>query len=85
MNKEKDFIILSSFVAIGVIVLGIVVSFINTMLILPIAILGVILFILLLLQVYPKVNHITENIEKIVFFITLLFIISSLIFLYKPV
>ncbi|MDR3222341.1 MAG: energy-converting hydrogenase A, subunit K [Methanobrevibacter sp.] len=85
MNKEKDLIILTSLVAIGVFILGAVVSLLQSMQILPILILGIIFLALILLQIYPKFNHITENLEKIVFFIVLFLIIISFIYLYKPI
>ncbi|KZX12593.1 hypothetical protein MBCUR_10040 [Methanobrevibacter curvatus] len=85
MTNENDFILLTSFVAIGIIVLGLIVSLYDSVTILPIFILGIILFVLILLQRYHRINHITENIEKIVFIGTLIFIIISLIFLYKPI
>ncbi|MDR2873997.1 MAG: hypothetical protein LBV42_04590 [Methanobrevibacter sp.] len=85
MNKERNLIILTSFVAMGIIVLGIVVTLMNSIQILPIIILGIILSILVLLQAYPKYNHIAENLERIVFFVALISIIISFIYLYKPV
>ncbi|MDR1820242.1 MAG: hypothetical protein LBR15_08380 [Methanobrevibacter sp.] len=85
MNKERDLIILTSFVAIGIFVLGTVVSLLQSIQILPILVLGIIFLILILLQVYPKFNHITENFEMIIFFVTLFSIIISFIYLYKAV
>lgn len=85
MNKEKGLVILTSFVAVGIIVLSTVVSLLQSMQILSVLILGIIFLVLILLQVYPKFNHIAENLEKIVFFITLICITVSLIYLYKPI
>ncbi|MDR3291889.1 MAG: energy-converting hydrogenase A, subunit K [Methanobrevibacter sp.] len=85
MNKEKDLIILTSLVAIGVLVLGAVVSLLQSIQILPILILGIIFLVLILLQIYPKFNHITENLEKIVFFIVLGCIVISFIYLYNAI
>ncbi|MDR2830040.1 MAG: energy-converting hydrogenase A, subunit K [Methanobrevibacter sp.] len=85
MNKEKGLVILTSFVAIGIIALSAVVSLLQSMQILPILILGIIFLVLILLQVYPKFNHVSENLEKIVFFMTLIWIMVSLIYLYKPI
>ncbi|MDR2544318.1 MAG: hypothetical protein LBD03_02035 [Methanobrevibacter sp.] len=85
MNKERDLIILTSFIAIGIFVLGTVVSLLQSIQILPILILGIIFLILILLQVYSKFNHITENFEKIVFFVTLFSIIISFIYLYEAI
>ncbi|MDR2624688.1 MAG: hypothetical protein LBC39_09045 [Methanobrevibacter sp.] len=85
MNKEEGLVILTSFVAIGIIVLGTVVSLLQSMEILAILILGIVFLILILLQVYPKFSHIAENLERIVFFIALVFIMVSLIYLYKPI
>jgi len=77
--------VLTSLIALGVFILGLVVTLVQSFSILPIAILGIIFLILILLQYYNKVNHITENLEKIVFIITLILIAISFIYLYKPV
>jgi energy-converting hydrogenase A subunit K len=84
MNKEKDFLLLASIVAIGVVILSLIVSYYDMIIILPVAILGIMLFLLIILQIYPKVSHISEKLENIVFIITLFAIIFSFIFLYKP-
>jgi energy-converting hydrogenase A subunit K len=85
MNKERTFIILTSLVAMGIFILGIVVTLMDSTQILPIVILGIIFSILILLQVYPEYNHISENLEKIVFIVALISIIISFIYLYKPI
>jgi energy-converting hydrogenase A subunit K len=85
MNKERAFIILTSLVAMGIFILGMVVTLMNSTQILPIVILGIIFSILILLQVYPKYNHISENLENIVFIVALISIITSFIYLYKPI
>jgi energy-converting hydrogenase A subunit K len=85
MNKEKDLILLISFVAIGVIIAsGLVVVF-QTIVVIPVLIFGIIMFPLILLQNKKKFIHLAENLEKVIFFITLVIIAVSFAILYKPI
>ncbi|KZX17066.1 hypothetical protein [Methanobrevibacter filiformis] len=84
MNKEKDFLLLTSFVAIGIIVLSLVVTFFSVIVVWPVVIFAIISFLMIIFQVYPKITYISENLENIAFIITLIAIIVSFIYLYKP-
>ena len=85
MNKEKDLIVLVSLVAFGVIVASGLAVILQINVVAPVMVFGIIMFPLVLLQSKKKFTHITENLEKVVFFITLLIIGISFAFLYKPI
>ncbi|AMD17162.1 hypothetical protein TL18_03475 [Methanobrevibacter sp. YE315] len=83
MNSENVIVYLTSLVAVGIIVVGLLTSVFHSIIILPIVVIGIILAIFTL---YAKGNfaHKIESIEKICFVITLIAIICSFILLYKP-
>lgn len=84
MNNEKDFIVLTSFVAGGIIITSVLAAFLQRWEVLPVTIFSIIIFPLILLQTKEKIVHLTENLENIVFIITLFVIIIGFIVLYKP-
>ena len=83
MNSEDVIVYLTALVAIGVIVVGLLTTFLHSTTIVPIVIIGIVLAIFVL---YSKGNfsHKIESIEKICFVITFIAIICSFILLYKP-
>ena len=83
MNSENIIVYLTALVAIGIIVVGLLTSFLHSTLIAPIVIIGFILTIFVLLS-KGNFSHKIESIEKICFIITFLAIICSFILLYKP-
>ncbi len=83
MNSEDVIVYLTALVAIGIIVVGLLTSFLHSMLALPIVIMGIVLAIFVLLS-KGNFSHKTESIEKICFVITFIAIICSFILLYKP-
>ena len=83
MNSEKVIVYLTSLVAIGIIVVGILTSFFHSTTIAPIVIFGVIMAIFVLLA-RGNFAHKIESIEKLCFVITFIAIICSFILLYKP-
>ena len=85
MNKEKDLIILTSFVAIGLMIASGLVVIFQTSIVASVVIFGIIMFPLILLQNKKKFIHLAENLEKVIFVITLFIIVISFILLYKPV
>ncbi|MBE6511293.1 MAG: hypothetical protein E7Z74_08585 [Methanobrevibacter millerae] len=84
MSSEKVIVYLTSLVAIGIIVVGLLATLLHSTVLAPIPILGVILAILILLTNKGNFAHKIENLEKIMFFITFIVIICSFILLYKP-
>ena len=84
MGSEKVIVYLTSLVAIGIIVVGLLATLLHSTILAPIPILGVILAILVLLTNKGNFAHKIENLEKIMFFITFIVIICSFILLYKP-
>lgn len=84
MNKEKDFIVLVSLVALGAVVANGLNMMIQRWEVFPVTIFGIVMFPLIFLQNKEKFVHITENLENIVFILTLFIIAISFIILYKP-
>lgn len=85
MNKENSTIYLTSLVAIGIIFVGSLATFLHSIVLAPIVILGIILLVLILLTNRGHFAHTIENLEKIVFFITFLVIVFSFILIYRPI
>ena len=83
MNSENVIIYLTSLVAIGIIVVGILTIYLHSIIIAPIVIIGVVLAIFVLLS-KGNFSHKIESIEKLCFIITFIAIICSFILLYKP-
>jgi energy-converting hydrogenase A subunit K len=84
MNKEKDFIVLTSVVTIAIIIYSGLATILHRLEVLPVTILGIIAFSLILLQNKEKFVNIAENLEKIFFIITLFVIVLLIIVLYIP-
>ena len=85
MSSEKVIVYLTSLVAIGIIVVGLLATLFHSTVLAPIPILGVILAILVLLTNKGNFAHTVENLEKIMFFVTFIVIICSFLLLYKPI
>ncbi|WP_296790864.1 hypothetical protein [uncultured Methanobrevibacter sp.] len=83
MNSEDVIVYFTALVAVGIIVVGLLTTFLHSTLIAPIVIIGVVLAIFVLLA-KGNFAHKIESIEKICFVITLIAIICSFILLYKP-
>jgi len=83
MNSEDMIVYLTSLVAIGIIVLAIITTYLHSTIIAPIVIIGIVLAIFTLLA-KCNFSHKIESIEKICFVITFIAIICSFILLYKP-
>lgn len=83
MNSEDVIIYLTALVAVGVIVVGLLTTFLHSNIIAPIVLIGIVLAIFVL---YSKGNfsHKIESFEKVCFIITLIAIICSFVLLYKP-
>ena len=85
MSSQKVIVYLTSLVAIGIIVVGLLATLLHSTLLAPIPILGLILAILVLLTNKDYFVHKIDKIEKIMFFVTFIVIICSFILLYKPI
>ncbi|WP_407413386.1 hypothetical protein [Methanobrevibacter sp.] len=85
MSSEKVVVYLTSLVAIGIIVVGLLATVLHSTMLAPIPILGLILAILVLLTSRGHFTHNVEKLEKIMFFVTFIVIVCSFILLYKPV
>ena len=84
MNKEKDFIVLISIATFGVLIASVLPTVLHVGVVAPVAIFAFIMFPLVLMQNKKKFVDISENLEKIVFIITLCIIAASFAILYKP-
>lgn len=84
MNKERDTIFLISLVAIGIIIISTLASYLHLIIIAPLIVLGIFFTLLILFTVRGNFHHSIENLEKIFFIITFVCIIISFILLYKP-
>ena len=83
MNSEDGIVYLTSLVALGIVLVGLLATLFHSVVLAPIVIIGLVLEVFIL---YSKGNfsHKIENIEKICFVITFISIICSFILLYKP-
>ena len=83
MNSEDVIVYLTSLVALGIVVVGLLATLFHSIVLAPIVIIGFILEIFIL---YSKGNfsHKIESVEKICFIITFIAIICSFILLYRP-
>lgn len=84
MDSENVIVYLTSLVAIGIIVVGLLATLLHSTLVAPIVILGIILAVFVLLS-RGNFSHKIESIEKVCFVITFIAIVCSLILLYKPI
>ena len=82
MNDEKGMRVLTSLVALGVFIVAGLTAVYQSMLALPLAIIGLIFVPFILVQNKEKYAHLAENLEKIAFVITFLI---TFICLYKPI
>ena len=84
MNQEKDFIILTSLVAIGIIFISFLAVIFHSQLIWPLVVIAILITPLILYQGSEKVSEFSEHLEHIAFIITFIVICVSIILLYKP-
>ena len=84
MADEKGIILLSALTIVGVIIASALVVITQEIMAIPIVIIAIMLTLLIFYQNKDKISHLSENLEKIMFILTLLFIIISFILLYKP-
>lgn len=84
MNDEKGMIVLTALVAVGILVVTGITCYFHSMLVLPVAIIGLIFIPFIILQDKILFSHLAEKLEHIAFFITLAVIIVGFILIYKP-
>lgn len=83
MNSEDVIRYFTALIGVGIVVVAILAAWLHSTLVAPIAIIGAVLTIFILLS-RGNFAHKIESIEKICFIITFLAIICSFILLYKP-
>jgi energy-converting hydrogenase A subunit K len=84
MMKEMDTLFLMALVGVGAIIMSGLAVFKQWIIVAPLSIAVVFLAFLTLYQNRHKFNHISESLEKSAFIITLILIIISFIYLYRP-
>ena len=84
MNNENDFIMLASFLVVGVIIASGLSAILQNSVIFPVTLFGFALFSLMPFLNKEKGAHFTENIEKWIFFLTLIIIVIAFVLLYTP-
>ncbi|WP_407454613.1 hypothetical protein [Methanobrevibacter sp.] len=83
MNSEDVIVYLTSLVAVGVIIVGLLATIFHSIVLAPIVVIGVILAFFVL-RAKGNFSHKIESMEKVCFIITFIAIICSFILLYKP-
>lgn len=84
MNKDNAIVYFCSLVALGIIFIGVTVSYFQWAIAAPMIIIGIILFALILFVNKGHWAHRIENLEKIFFFITIAVICILFIMHFKP-
>ena len=74
MNDEKGMRVLTSLVALGIFIVAGLAAIYQSILALPLAIIGIVFVPFILMQNKEKNAHLAENLEKISFIITFLII-----------
>ncbi|WP_305557107.1 hypothetical protein [Methanobrevibacter sp. V74] len=82
MNSEDVFVYLTALVAVGVIFVALLATFLHSAVLAPIVIMGIILAVFLF-QAKGNFSHKIESMEKLCFIITFMAIICSFILLYR--
>ncbi len=85
MTNDKGVIILTSFVAVGVFLVAIISTYFQSVILWPVAIIGLLFIPLILLQSRIRFSLLAEKLEKIAFVITLAVIIIGFVVIYTPV
>lgn len=85
MSSQKIIVYLTALVAVGIFIVGLIAAIFHSMSLAPIAVIGLILTVIVLLTNNGNFSHTTDNLEKIMFFVTFIIIICSFILLYRPV
>ncbi|AMK15457.1 hypothetical protein [Methanobrevibacter olleyae] len=85
MSNEKGMRVLTSLVALGIFIVAALATYFQSILALPLAIIGIIFVSFILMQKDEKSAHLAENLERLAFIITFLIICIAFICLYKAI
>ncbi|WP_295721989.1 hypothetical protein [uncultured Methanobrevibacter sp.] len=85
MSGEKDFLVLTSLVAIGIIFISALVIIFQSKVTLPLLVIAIIITPFILYQNKENNAKLSEQIEKIAFFVTFIVICILMIVAYKPI
>jgi hypothetical protein len=85
MNEEKDTRILLSLVALGIAIVATTITFLDFNPVFSLILIGIIFFIFILLSNKKNISHLIENLEKVIFILTLIIIVSAFLLVYKPI
>ena len=83
MRSEDVIVYLTTLVAVGIIIVGLIATLFHSTVLAPIVLIGVVLAVFVYLA-RGNFSHRIESIEKLCFVITFLAIVCAFILLYKP-
>ena len=87
MKEEQDFLLLASIVALGITVCSALICIFQGQYGIisgvPLVFIGCLFFPLMYKSNTDKVSHFNENLEKIMFFVTIIIIAISFLYMYK--
>lgn len=83
MRSEDVIVYLTTLVAVGIIIVGLIATLFHSTVLAPIVVIGVVLAVFVYLA-RGNFSHRIESIEKLCFVITFLAIVCAFILLYKP-
>lgn len=84
MVNEKGMLVLTSLVAVGIFVVAAIAAYLQSIVVWPLIVIGLIFIPLILLQDRVKFSHLAEKLEIIAFVITLAVIIIGFLIVYTP-
>ena len=84
MSGEKNFLVLTSLVAIGIVFISALAVIFHSQMVLPLLIIAIIIAPFILYQNKEKNAVLSEKLEKIAFFVTFIMICILMIMAYKP-
>ena len=84
MSGEKNFLVLTSLVAIGIVFISALAVIFHMQMVLPLLIIAIIIAPFILYQNKEKNAALSEKLEKIAFFVTFIMICILMIMAYKP-
>ncbi|MCQ2737096.1 MAG: hypothetical protein MJ224_00620 [archaeon] len=85
MSNDKGMLVLTSLVAVGIFVVAGIAAYLQSIVVWPLVVIGLIFIPFILLQDKVKFAHLAEKLEHIAFFITLVVIIVGFLIVYTPV
>ncbi|MDO5849765.1 MAG: hypothetical protein Q4P14_00995 [Methanobacteriaceae archaeon] len=85
MSNDKGMLVLTSLVAVGIFVVALIAAYLQSIVVWPLVVIGLIFIPFILLQDRVKYANLAEKLEHLAFFITLAVIIVGFLIVYTPV